>query len=175
MSEVMLAAAKFAAATRWRVFPTINKKPPAGFKWQDEAAEHGRVGGLDWSQADGYGVLLPHGVVVVDLDTDGNGDLTVARQTLATLKPEAQEALRRTREGETGWAVKTRSGGLHLYCYAEGGLNRQVKVGPGVDLRLGGHGYVIGPGSPGYELTAGTINPNRLAIFPFGGWRSRGM
>jgi hypothetical protein len=143
MSDV-LSAARAAASVGWRVFPTREKVPliPA---WKDNATLH--PDSLDWSQADGYGIALPPGVVVLDLDTDEGGSLQPAREQAAGILDWLDKS--------NMTVVKTRSGGRHVYVQTDTANLRQTKLGRNVDLRVGGLGYVIGPGSPGYEIVVG--------------------
>jgi hypothetical protein len=143
MSDI-LSAARAAASVGWRVFPTREKAPliPA---WKDNATLH--PDSLDWSQADGYGIALPPGVVVLDLDTDETGSLQPAREQVA-------DFLTWLNRFNTV-VVKTRNGGRHVYVQTDTTGLRQTKLGRNVDLRVGGLGYVIGPGSPGYRIVVG--------------------
>lgn len=135
----------------WRVFPTRDKKPLVN-SWPADAAVD--VEAFEWDAADGYGIALPPGVVVVDLDTQ-EGDLTTALSELdRALGIEALDTPRAT----------TRSGGLHLFFSADTEGMRQTKLGSHVDLRVGGKGYVIGAGSPGYEWVA---HPKAVPFRPF--------
>jgi hypothetical protein len=140
----VLRAARSAAAMGWRVFPTRDKVPlvPA---WKEHATLEPES--LDWSQADGYGIALPPGVVVVDLDADEAGDLQPARDQFADAVEWADE--------KQAVIVRTRGGGRHIYVRADTSGLRQNRLGDNVDLRVGGLGYVIGPGSPGYEIVVG--------------------
>jgi hypothetical protein len=143
MSDV-LSAARAAASVGWRVFPTRDKAPLV-LAWKDNATLH--PDSLDWSQADGYGIALPPGVVVLDLDTDERGSLQPAREQAADFLSWLDRA--------NMTVVKTRSGGRHVYVRADTSGMRQTKLDRHVDLRVGGLGYVIGPGSPGYEIVVG--------------------
>jgi hypothetical protein len=155
MSDI-LRAAQAAASAGWRVFPTRDKAPlvPA---WKETATL--QPDELDWSEADGYGIALPPGVVVLDLDTDERGSLQPAREQAA---------------GVLNWldranmtVVKTRSGGRHVYVRSDTSGMRQTKLDRHVDLRVGGLGYVIGPGSPGYEIVVGGPLLPAPASLPF--------
>lgn len=165
--DIKTAAIRTAFERNWRVFPTFDKRPAPGFRWKDQAsARQEEIEAMPWEGADGYGIALPAGVVVVDLDVDEAGGLDTARKTLTERSPIAAVAAYRALAGQDGgtFAVRTRSGGLHLYFEHPTGVLTQTSPGPCVDLRVGGRGYVIGPGSPGYEA----LGSARLLDFPFG-------
>lgn len=84
--------------------------------------------------------------VVIDVDPRNGGDKTLA------LFP----ALPRTR------TTKTRSGGRHYWLTIEPGTEMRGKLGPGIDVKRHGKGYVIIPPSPGYEY----LVKGRMAKIP---------
>lgn len=92
-----------------------------------------------------YAVLAGEGdnpVLVVDVDVKGGVD--GFEQLKAWDLP-------------TTFEVWTPSGGLHLYFRHPGGVLKNRKLASAIDVRAnpvndGGHSYVIGPGSPGYEI-----------------------
>jgi hypothetical protein len=159
------AALRVAAERGWRVFPTFDKRPPPGFTWKERAsASPAEIEVQPWEGADGYGIALPANVVVVDLDLDDRGRIDTAYETLLDRSPVTALLARNALAGQCDtFAVRTRSGGLHLYFEHNGPLT-QSRPGPCVDLRVGGKGYVIGAGSPGYTA----IGTFRLLDFPFG-------
>jgi hypothetical protein len=73
--------------------------------------------------------------VVIDVDPRNGGDNTLA------LFP----ALPRTRTTET------RSGGRHYWLVVDPGTEMRGKLGPGIDVKRHGKGYVVIPPSPGYS------------------------
>lgn len=152
--SVMKAALEWSARMGWPVFPTSNKIPvvPSGVSWKDYAsADAERISGMDWSAADGYGVALPPDWLVIDLDADEGSDCPTQR-AWNTLRRHLPWAAHCVTEG-CAFMVRTRGGGMHLYFRHDHTLPlRQTSYKPNVDLRVGGKGYVIGPGSPGYEV-----------------------
>ena len=84
--------------------------------------------------------------VVIDVDPRNGGDNTLA------LFP----ALPRTR------TTKTRSDGRHYWLTIEPGTEMRGKLGPGIDVKRHGKGYVVIPPSAGYEY----IVKGRLAKIP---------
>lgn len=166
----VLDAALAAAELGWPVFPTRDKKPLVE-SWKAQAAETpAGVFELPWGDADGYGIALPPDVIVVDLDADkATGSLDTAMATLQRLAPDLHAAALSADAGHSAPmpVVRTRSGGLHLYIQTDStDAVRQTKPGPSVDLRVGGRGYVIGPGSPGYSWLTEPAGPAEL---PFPG------
>lgn len=144
----------------WPVFPLIGKRPVPGFLWREWASSNPlAIQEMPWEEATGYGIALPPDVVVIDLDAHGSGDwLGEAFRTLQGY-PWLMEALR-----ETVRAV-TANDGLHYYLSIDPheATRLPAKLGPSVDIKRYG-GYVVGPGSPGYEwLTDHT----KLQPFPF--------
>ena len=79
--------------------------------------------------------LAREGVVIIDVDPRNGGLNTMA------LFP----ALPRTR------TTKTRSDGRHYWLTVEPGTEMRGKLGPGVDVKRHGKGYVVIPPSPGYS------------------------
>lgn len=145
------AAARTAAAFGWRVFPTRDKRPLVS-SWRRDASTD--TDAFDWAEADGYGIALPENVVVLDLDADG-GDVSAAVQEVkAAFGPKVGATLR----------SRTRNGGCHLFFRADTEGMRQTKPSKHVDMRVGGLGYVIGPGSVGYEWL---VPPDPAALRPF--------
>ena len=75
------------------------------------------------------------GVVIIDVDPRNGGEKTMG------LFP----ALPRTR------TTKTRSDGRHYWLTVDPSLEMRGKLGPGVDVKRHGKGYVVIPPSPGYS------------------------
>jgi hypothetical protein len=166
MPSVIEAAARTAAQWGWRVFPcNFQKAPCQSGDWREYAATWpSETQGLNWHGADLYGICLPIGVVVLDLDTDPDGRLTMAADVLMGT-PTAHHVANALMGLPSTYTVRTRSGGLHLYYRTHETLS-QTGLGPKVDVRVGGLGYVIGAGSPGYEeitFSDGTV-PDLLPL-----------
>ncbi len=122
-------------------FPLLpGSKKPAVSGWQtydgpvDEAAGYG----IPTGARSGYWVL--------DLDRKGDHDGLQSISDYADGRSDGDE-----------WAdtftVRTQNGGIHLYFNMVEGVRNAVGILDGVDVR-GAGGYVVGPGSPGYLLTA---------------------
>lgn len=131
----MIDAALALAAKGYRVFPVgPDKAPrtPRGF--HDATTDFGTIERWNW---DGcmIGCEPPEGVIVVDIDPRNGGDNTLA------LFPE----LPRTR------TTRTRSGGRHLWLTVPIDQKLRGVLGPGIDIKRYGKGYVVVPPSPGYE------------------------
>lgn len=115
----------------WKTLPVgVNKAPYRGFPWQS---------GKDWaalSGESGYGIVIPDGHVVLDLDSE--------------------EALKRFLEifeetdiSKFGCVVKTPRG-YHIWLKTDDARWRThagQSVVEGLDVRAAGTGYVVGPGS----------------------------
>src|ERR1044072_2362245 len=119
----------------WPRFPcSIDKSPltgPGGFK-------NARLD-YDVSDAPMVGLAIPEGYIVVDIDPRHNG-----WETIRGLKTEGN-TFPVTRRVSTG------GGGKHLYFRLPDDVGRlKGSLGPGVDIKREGKGYVIAPPSPGY-------------------------
>ncbi|HUZ32271.1 MAG TPA: bifunctional DNA primase/polymerase [Xanthobacteraceae bacterium] len=124
------------AAKGFRVFPCKpNSKEPA-CRWRQEATTDPAVI-RGWSPEVNYGVAMDAEHFVLDLDCKGN---TNGRDTLGGLEID-YDAMPAT------FAVRTPSGGEHLYLIgnAPNSVRKKELVGA-IDVR-GDGGYVIGPGS----------------------------
>jgi KaiC/GvpD/RAD55 family RecA-like ATPase len=130
----------------FRVFPVGKNKVPL-VKWKTEATDNRAKVWNTWQDHPDalVGMVIPEWMVVVDLDVkhaDG---------------PREWEKLCETQGAEPNgtMAVKTPSGGLHLYYNTgEPIANSVCKLGPSIDTRSSAHGkvgYVMAPGNPGYE------------------------
>jgi hypothetical protein len=125
-----------------RVFPTgADKAPrtPRGF--HDGTTDIGVVEGWDW-EGGGIGLVIPDRVFVVDVDprNGGTGTWNAAQ---------AGHSLPGTR------TVRTQSGGVHLYYSLPDDRELRGSLGPGVDIKKPGRGYVLVPPSPGYSFLRG--------------------
>jgi P4 family phage/plasmid primase-like protien len=138
-----------AAARGLHVFPLRpNTKIPATPHGQDDGTTDAQqiTAWIAGSRTNGYGIHCePSGLYVVDVDS-GTGKVGAA--TWATLT-----AAHGTVDT---YAVRTQSGGTHLYYRMppEPLANTASKLGKDVDTR--GNGYVVGPGS--------VVNGNRYEV-----------
>ncbi len=123
------------------VFPCNADKSPrvaGGFKSASTDPDTIR----SWSWADAMiGAAIPEGTFVLDIDPRNGGD-----GTMALLRTQGHE-LPPTR------TVHTRGGGWHYHYTIPKSTNLRGRLGPGVDIKKAGKGYVITPPSPGYEIT----------------------
>jgi hypothetical protein len=131
----MLGAALTLARKGVAVFPLgVDKAPrtPRGF--YDATTDSDIIRAWDWDDA-----MIGHppesGVVIIDVDPRNGGEMTMG------LFP----ALPRTR------TTKTRSDGRHYWLTVDPSLEMRGKLGPGVDVKRAGKGYVVIPPSPGYS------------------------
>lgn len=148
------------AARGWHVFPCRADKAPAtprGFK--DATCDLDAVREL-WNKHPGpaFGIATgASGLVVIDVDVK-NGAPGLAAW---------QELVRELGLGSVDTTVvSTPSGGRHYYYRANGHKVGSTvgKLAAGIDTR-GDGGYVIAPGSPGYDYI-GNHGPERLAVLP---------
>lgn len=136
MREAALGLAREGVA----VFPVGPDKAPliaGGFKSASTVLKVVRA--MNWD-VDGVMIAaaIPEGVVVIDVDPRNGGDNTLA------LFPK----LPRTR------TTKTRSDGRHFWLTVEPGTEMRGKLGPGIDVKRHGKGYVVIPPSAGYSYVA---------------------
>jgi hypothetical protein len=124
------------------VFPCGDDKAPRtvnGFK--DATTDAETIRGWTW---DGMiGAPIPDGQVVIDIDPRNGGEGTIAAFKTAGLEfPPTKR-------------VRTKSGGTHIYLTTDE-AELVGKLGPGVDVKRAGKGYVIVPPSAGYKQFAFT-------------------
>jgi len=131
----MLDAALRLAREGVAVFPVGNDKAPRTPRgYYDATTTLKTIRSWDWE-----GGMIGHppdkGVVIIDVDPRNGGEMTMG------LFP----ALPRTR------TTKTRSDGRHYWLTVDPSLEMRGKLGPGVDVKRHGKGYVVIPPSPGYS------------------------
>jgi hypothetical protein len=123
------------------VFPCGPDKAPrvtGGFK--SASTDEAIIKGWSWEDGAMIGAAVTPGVIVVDVDPRNGGEDTV------TLLKANGKALTPTR------LVRTRSGGQHRYYTVPLELELRNTLGPGVDIKKAGKGYVIAPPSEGYRV-----------------------
>jgi hypothetical protein len=141
------------AASGVAVFPCgPDKAPrtPRGF--HDATTDAEVIGRLDWNGGGMIGAAIAPGVVVVDVDPRNGGN-----ETMNLLFEQGREI------PDTA-IVRTGGGGFHYYLAVPEGLKLRGSLGPGVDIKRSGKGYVVTPPSPGYEAV------NALAPAPAPAW-----
>jgi hypothetical protein len=144
------------AAGGWAVFPCKGKHPYTtnGFHNASPDADQVAAWWRRWPQAN-IGAPIPPSLAVIDFDAK-NGGLETLRQF------EERLGVPETLTTHTG------GGGLHLWFLHPGGQLRQGTgiLGPGVDTRMPGRGYVLLP--PSKHPDTGTLykwyNPARAAV-----------
>ena len=160
MTALALSEALLCIQRGWHVFPCRADKAPAtphGFK--DATSDPDEVREL-WRQHPGpaFGIATgSSGLVVVDIDCKNGAPGYESWQELGReLGPGIEDTA----------VVGTPSGGRHYYYRANGHKAGSTvgKLAAGIDTR-GAGGYVIGPGSPGYDYIDGH-GPERLAVLP---------
>ena len=152
------------AEAGWQVFPVKprGKKPLNEHGFKDATTDSTTVRRCwnKWPDAN-IGLAIPEGFVIVDIDS-----------------PEALNELKaRDFELPATLTVQT-ARGWHHYYQTDAEIRQTSKFLPGVDIRVGGKGYVIVPTSVHetgveYELTAGDF-ANRDSIAPAPAWLEKG-
>ena len=120
------------------VFPVAEDKAPLTPHGFHDATTDRRIIRA-WSWPSGIGAAIPEGQFVLDVDPRNGGDDTLA--LFPSLPP--------TR------TTKTQNGGRHYWLYTHNGIALRGKLGPGVDVKRAGKGYVLVPPSPGYVWIRG--------------------
>jgi hypothetical protein len=135
-------AAGLLAERGYRVFPVGADKAPL--------TARGHLDGTTvletvrkWQWDGGIGLVIPDRTFVVDVDPR-NGGAETLEATHGSLW-----YLPRTR------TVRTRSGGWHYYFSLPDDRDLRGKLGPGVDIKKPGRGYVLVPPTEGYRYVRG--------------------
>jgi Bifunctional DNA primase/polymerase, N-terminal/AAA domain len=137
----LLEAALELAARGTKVFPVgPDKAPRTPNGYYDATTKPEVIRAWDWNGNGMIGAAIAPGTIVIDVDPRNGGD-----KTLTLLKGEGKE-LPPTR------CVKTKSGGFHYHFAVPDEITLRGKLGPGVDVKRAGKGYVVTPPSPGYTL-----------------------
>ena len=124
------------------VFPCgPDKAPRVAGGFHSASTDEDVIRAWPWPEDAMIGACIPEGQVVIDIDPRNGGDQTMA------LFP----ALPKSR------VVRTQSGGTHVYLTipTDSGAGLRSQLGPGVDVKKPGKGYVIVPPSKGYVYVAG--------------------
>src|ERR1043166_443638 len=139
MTDLVNAALKYARSGR-AVFPCNPDKSPrtiGGFK--SATMSDFVIKGMNW-EGGMIGAEIPYGQIIIDIDPRNGGDETVAVLNGGLTKTKT---------------AMTRSGGTHLYYTVDPALKLRSSLGPGVDVKQHGKGYVIVPPSEGYVWSRG--------------------
>lgn len=130
------------AAEGWKVFPlNRDKRPKTANGFYDATTKPEVIKAWEWTEALIGAAVLP-GQVIIDVDPRNGGSATLKlfREDGKTFPP--------TR------IVRTRGGGFHYYFSIDEATTLRAKLGPGIDVKRAGKGYVVVPPSPGYALLA---------------------
>ena len=126
------------------VFPLDgNKKPRTPHGFHDATTDDSVINSWSWNGGGAIGAAIPEGCFVVDIDPrNGSTD------TINALKKRGFEMpLTKTH--------RTKGGGLHKFYRLPdelAGSKLRGTVGPGIDIKKSGRGYVVYPPSPGYTI-----------------------
>jgi hypothetical protein len=135
-------AAVLLAHRGYRVFPVgADKAPRTPNGHHDGTSDPETIRG--WSWDGGIGLVIPDRVFVVDIDPRNGGDATM--QAIY----DVHGRLPHTR------VVLTGGGGEHWYFSLPDDRELRGKLGPGVDIKKPGRGYVLVPPTPGYTYLRG--------------------
>ncbi len=157
----MLSAALELAAAGWPVFPCHGKAPltPHGFK--DATTDPATIDRWwhRWPAAT-IGGAIPESLIVIDVDPRAGG-----RESLELLEA-YHRPLPTTLRSFTG------GGGEHLFFIRPPGplRNGSHKLGPGIDVKLGGKGYVVLPPSVHPNGTPYRWDDPEIPIAAMPGW-----
>lgn len=134
----MLTAALDLAAAGWPVHPLTGKHPRTPNGFHDATLDPERIARWwgRWPSAN-IGIALPGSVLVIDTDPRNGGDVGLSKLT------ERYGELPDTLTAESG----RRDGGRHHYYRRPAGDLTGRHLPQGVDLKLGGRGYVVAPPS----------------------------
>lgn len=152
------------ARAGWPIFPCHGKVPLSAHGHKDGTTDLEVVERWwrRWPQAN-IGARVPDSIVVVDVDPRSGGD-----QSLGLLEA-AHGPLPSTLRSFTG------GGGQHLFYLRPGGplRNGAHKLGPGLDVKLGGRGYVVLPPSMHPNGRPYRWDDPSTPIAPMPGWLAR--
>jgi len=138
LTDTLLDAALKLAADGVRVFPVgLDKAPHTSNGFHDGTTNEAAIKGWTW---DGMiGACVPPGIVIIDVDPRNGG-----ADTMKLLR-EVGKPIPPTK------TARTKSGGFHYYLRVPEDVVLRSKLGPGVDVKRSGKGYVVSPPSPGYS------------------------
>lgn len=135
-------AAILLAQRGYSVFPVAEDKSPRTPRGHlDATSSLATIEGWTWDG--GIGLVIPDRTFVVDVDPRNGGWETFD----SLINTYGEWALTRT--------VRTRSGGRHYYFALPDDRDLRGKLGPGVDIKKPGRGYVLVPPTPGYTYLRG--------------------
>jgi hypothetical protein len=129
------------ASQGFRVFPVgPDKSPRTPNGFYDATTKPEVIRAWDWDGGSMIGAAVSPGTVIIDVDprNGGSDTLKLFKENGRTFPP--------TR------VVRTKSGGFHYYFNVPEDAALRAKLGPGIDIKRAGKGYVVVPPSPGYAL-----------------------
>lgn len=149
MADTLLKSALELAADGIEVFPLVDneeglpKRPLSANGFHDATTDPEKIKSWDWKRATGIGAPLPAGTFAVDIDKQHGGEQTVEALRNAGLMMPG------TRTHQTG-----RGGSHRFYRLPEEMSEARLKgkLGPGVDIKAHGKGYLVMPPTPGYTV-----------------------
>ena len=148
----LVAAAVLLAQRGYRVMPVdADKAPLLARGFHDATSDVDAIGRWSWDGGVGLAIVIPDRTFVVDVDPRNGGDKTLE----AVLLVSESETLSLRKELPPTRTVRTRSGGTHLYYALPDDRDLRGKLGPGVDIKKPGKGYVLVPPTQGYRYTRG--------------------
>lgn len=122
-----------------RVFPVgPDKRPRTPNGFYDATDKEDAIKGWDWNGGSMIGAAIPDGTMIVDVDPRNGGTETLKMLRAADRKFPPTKV------------VRTGGGGFHYYFTVPDGATLRGKLGPGIDVKRAGKGYVVVPPSPGY-------------------------
>lgn len=140
----LLDAALELAGDGLAVFPVgPDKRPRVQGGFHSASTDPETIRSWNWNGDGMIAAAIPPGTVVIDVDPRNGGT-----ETLKLLGSQGRK-LPPTR------VVRTGGGGFHYYLTVPEGVSLRGKLGPGVDVKRAGKGYVIVPPSPGYRRVGG--------------------
>jgi len=137
----MQAAALELAEQGFRVFPVgPDKSPRTPNGFYDATTKPEVIRAWDWDSGSMIGAAVSPGTVVIDVDprNGGSDTLKLFRENGKKFPP--------TR------CVRTKNAGFHYYFNVPEDVALRAKLGPGIDVKRAGKGYVVVPPSPGYAV-----------------------
>ena len=145
----------------WPVLPLHGKIPWTRHGLRDQSTDPETIDRWWWQwPTANVGIALPDHVVVLDVDPRHGGDATLDQHTR-----------RHTPLPDTLVCVTGRGdGGCHFYFLHPGGPLSDRRLGEGLDLRIGGRHYVVGPPSIHPESLRPYAWGNRNRIAPMPEW-----
>lgn len=147
MTDLLDAALRI-ASTGTPVFPVnADKTPKTKRGFHDATIDEKTIRNWNWNGGGGIGAAIVPGQIVIDVDPRNGGS-----DTLRSLREHAK-TFPKTR------VVRTGGGGFHYYFTVPDDREFRSALGPGIDVKRAGKGYVLVPPTKGYRDVGGEIAP----------------